>query len=111
MFPIALKVVLKEGQYNAYKKAHAELWPEIAASMTRNGISMSIHRDGNQLFVFATAPTKSAWLDSRDDSDLKRWNRFMTNYLQTNEQGDITFDELEQVFGFGSLLHVEAAVM
>jgi L-rhamnose mutarotase len=102
MFSIALKVVLKEGQYDAYKKAHAELWPEIVTSMTRNGISMSIHRDGSQLFVFATAPTRSAWLDSRDDPHLKRWNSFMTKYLRTNDRGDIIFHELENVFGFGS---------
>ena len=65
MFMIALAMRLKPGAYPGYKRAHDHIWPEIARSMSDNGVSMVIHRLEMQLFLFATAPDAAAWERSR----------------------------------------------
>ena len=43
MFSIGLTFKLKPGCYPEYKKAHDELWPEIAETMSDNEIDMVIY--------------------------------------------------------------------
>ena len=50
---------LRPGGYDGYKKAHDELWPEIATSMSDHGVSMAIYRFGDRLMLFACAPTEA----------------------------------------------------
>ena len=102
MHTIGLKLTLKLGCYEGYKAAHDQLWPEIAEGMTRCGVSMAIYRDGQSLFLFATAATEDDWLRSRQDSILEEWNATMTNFLETDDSGGIAFTELNKAFGFGS---------
>jgi L-rhamnose mutarotase len=101
MFSIGLSMRLNPGGYPGYKKAHDELWPEIAKSMADNSVSMSIYRFGDRLFLHAVAPTEADWLKSREDPNLERWSEFMTNYLESDGAGNIVFDILEEAFAFG----------
>ena len=101
MFTTSLKLKPKPGQYADYKKAHDELWPELAASMKQCQVSMSIGWDGESLFLFAAAPTEADWLRSRQDRVLERWNSLMTQFLETDATGAIAFEQLEKAFGFG----------
>ena len=101
MYNIALKLKLKSGGYAGYKKAHDELWPELAGGMKRCDVSMAIYRDGQSLFVFATAPTEAAWLRSRQDPVLEKWNKYMAQFLETDASGGIVCARLEKSFGFG----------
>ena len=101
MFTIGLAMNLRPGAYAPYKKAHDQLWPEIAESMRSNQVNMVIFRDGERLFVFATAPTEEHWNKSRQHPALSRWDQEMTNYLETDRQGGIAFTLLPKAFGFG----------
>jgi len=101
MFTIALSMKLRPGAYDKYKLAHDQLWPELAAGMSSNQVSMAIYRDGQQLFLFATAPSESHWERSRQDPMLERWDARMAELLETNEQGGIAFKFLPKAFGFG----------
>lgn len=94
---------LRPGCAEAYQQAHDQLWEEVAASMQNNRVSMAIFRTGDRLFVVATAPTEADWLASRDNDALEDWNAQMTQFLETDSQGNIAFEPLEQVFGFGDL--------
>ena len=59
MFTMGLGLTLRPGAYEGYKRAHDELWPELAEGMRANEVSMAIYRDGNRLFVFAAAPSEA----------------------------------------------------
>ena len=101
MFTLGLAMKLRSGAHEQYKLAHDQLWPELAAGMNANQVSMVIYRDGDRLFLFATAPSEAHWLQSRQDPILARWDARMTELLEINEQGGIASTVLPKVFGFG----------
>ena len=94
-------MTLRPGAYEKYKVAHDEVWPELAAGMRANQVSMAIYRDGERLFLFAVAPSEDHWHRSRQDPVLTRWDARMTEFLEINEQGAIAFTVLSKAFGFG----------
>ena len=101
MYMIGLALTLKPGAYDGYKKAHDELWPELAKGMRENGVNMAIYRDGQRLFLFATAPDPKSWERSREDPVLDDWNREMAKYLETDQDGRLAIQPLTKAFGFG----------
>ncbi len=101
MFTIALAMNLRPGAFEAYKAAHDELWPELAAGMRTQQVSMAIYRDGARLVLFAAAPSEEHWNRSRRDPLLEKWDARMTEYLETDAVGRIAFSPLEKAFGFG----------
>jgi L-rhamnose mutarotase len=102
MFTLVLTMRLKSGCLEAYRKAHDELWPEIARGMGENEINMAIFHESGQLFVFATAPSEAHWERSRQEPALARWDAMMTGFLESEVPGKIAFKHPEKVFGFGS---------
>jgi len=101
MFTLGLAMKLRPGAYEKYKLAHDQLWPELAAGMNANQVSMAIYRDGERLFVFAVAPSEAHWQRSRQDPVLARWNVRIAELVETNEQAGIGFTLLPKAFGFG----------
>jgi L-rhamnose mutarotase len=71
MYCIGLALTLRSGAYDGYKRAHDDLWPELAEGMRANDVSMAIYRDGNRLFVFAAAPSEAHWDRSRLDPSCR----------------------------------------
>jgi L-rhamnose mutarotase len=102
MFTVVLTMRLKPGCLAEYRKAHEELWPEIALSMAENEVSMAIFHEAGQLFVFATAPSEAHWERSRQVPTLARWDAMMTGFLEAETPGKIAFKHPEKVFGFGA---------
>jgi L-rhamnose mutarotase len=101
MFTLGLAMTLRPGAYEKYKVAHDQLWPELAAGMRENKVSMAIFRDGDRLFLFAAAPSEAYWQRSRQDPILVRWDARMAELLETDSQGQIAFTVLPKAFGFG----------
>jgi L-rhamnose mutarotase len=101
MFTIAFAMTLRPGAYEQYKLAHDQLWPELAAGMRENQITMAIYRDGDRLFLFASAPSREYWERSRQDPVLARWDARMAQFVETNAQGQLAFSTLPKTFGFG----------
>ena len=94
-------MTLRPGAYEKYKLAHDQLWPEIAEGMSANQVSMAIYRDGDRLFVFATAPSEAHWNRSRQDPILAKWDEQITQFVEADEKGGIVFTVLIKTFGFG----------
>ena len=92
---------LKPGFYDRYKKAHDELWPEIADSMSVNDVSMAIFKFNENLIIHACAPTEEDWNNSRDVPILEKWFEYMSTLLVTDDSGDIIFEDLPEAFAFG----------
>ncbi len=101
MYSLGLAMTLRHGAYEKYKLAHDQLWPELAAGMRANQVSMAIYRDGDRLFLFASAPTEAHWHRSRQDPILAKWDALMTALLETDPSGHIAFTVLPKAFGFG----------
>ena len=101
MFSAGLTFDLKPGCYPEYKKAHDELWPEIAASMSDNDVSMVIYKFEDQLFLCATAPSEADWAKSREHPALVKWSEYMSNMLVSDSDGQLVFHEMERAFAFG----------
>lgn len=101
MFTVVLTMRLKPGCLAAYRKAHDELWPEIARSMGENEVSMAIFHEDGRLFVFAAAPSEAHWERSRQEPSLARWDAMMTGFLESDVSGKIAFKQPDKVFGFG----------
>jgi L-rhamnose mutarotase len=101
MFTVFLSMGLKPGCLEAYQKAHDNLWPEIAASMRDNEVSMAIYHEAGRLFIFASAPSEAHWDRSRQEPALERWDAVMTGFLEAGEPGKIAFRSPKKVFGFG----------
>jgi L-rhamnose mutarotase len=101
MHSIGLTFDLKPGCYDEYKKAHDDLWPEIAASMSDNDVSMVIYRFENQLFLCATAPSEADWTKSREHPALAKWSDYMSQLIVSDPDGQIIFHEMEEAFAFG----------
>ena len=101
MYTIGLALTLRPGKYESYKKAHDELWPELAEGMRANDVSMAIYRDTNRLFVFAAAPSEAHWHRSRQDPILAKWDTSMCEFVETDESGNLAFTLLPKAFGFG----------
>src|SRR5882672_8722462 len=101
MFTIGLAMKLRPGAYEKYKIAHDQLWPEVAESMRSNKVNMAIYRDGDRLFLFATAPDEAHWQGSREHPALGPWHDEMAKLLETDNHGHIAFSVLPKAFGLG----------
>lgn len=100
MFTVFLSMGLKPGCLDGYKKAHENLWPEIARSMSDNEVSMAIYHEDGRLYIFAVAPSEAHWQRSREVPALAKWDAAMTEFLE-GENGKIGFNFPQKVFGFG----------
>ena len=100
MYSIGEVMRLRPGGYPGYKKAHDELWPELAELFSAAGVSMAIYRHGDLLFVHGVAPTERHWRSVGGEA-VGRWLRWMTEFLETDESGALIVTPLEEAFSFG----------
>ncbi len=91
---------LRPGGYPGYKKAHDEIWPELAELISGSGVSMAIYRHGDLLFVHGVAPTEEDWHAVRGGV-VERWMQWMTEFLETDESGASVVTPLEEAFSIG----------
>ena len=101
MYCSGMTFALKPGCYAEYKKAHDELWPEIAGMLHENGVSMVIHYYQDRLFLFATAPSEEAMKRSHGGEAMVRWQAYMATLMITGDDGKTVVDSLETAFVFG----------
>ena len=101
MYSLGLAMRMRPGAYAEYKRAHDELWPDVAQSMSDNQVSMAIYRYGESLIIHAVAPTEEDWLKSRQVPILEEWMSYMATLIETGEDGQVDFEELEEAFSFG----------
>ena len=101
MYSLGLAMRMRPGAYAEYKRAHDELWPDVAQSMSDNQVSMAIYRHGESLVIHAVAPTEEDWLKSRQVPILAEWMAYMATLIETGDDGQVDFEELEEAFSFG----------
>ena len=100
MYSVGSVMRLKPGGYAGYKKAHDEIWPELAKVISDAGVSMAIYRHGDLLFTHGVAASEEDW-NAIGGEVVDRWFKWMTEYLETGESGDSIVTPLEEAFSFG----------
>jgi L-rhamnose mutarotase len=101
MYSVGQVLKLKPGCEQEYIKRHDELWPAMADAMRRAGVNMVIYLHDNLLFVSATASDAKAWAELERDPVTPRWDRYMSDVLESDGNGGVFIKNLRQVFAFG----------
>jgi len=101
MFRTAMTFQLKPDCYDRYKCAHDDLWPDIAASMADDDVSMVIYHYHGRLFMFAVAPSEAHWNRSLQHPMLAKWHAYMATMMITDGDGRSIVEDLDEAFVFG----------
>jgi L-rhamnose mutarotase len=101
MYSVGMTFKLKPGAYPQYKKAHDELWPEIAQKLRDGQVSMAIYSYQDRLFLHAVAPSREHFARSQEGGEVARWHAYMATLMVTDQSGKTIVEELEEAFSFG----------
>lgn len=104
MHSTAMTFKLKPGCYAEYKKAHDELWPEIADDLKARGCSMAIYHHEGRLFLHAVYPSKERAGTKQTPANAEagaRWSKYMASLMDCHEDGTAIVETLEPAFLFG----------
>ena len=97
----ALTFQLKPGCFDAYKKAHDELWPELVQAFEENQISMLIYHHEGRLFLYSTAPSQEHLDRSHPPEVAEKWSAYMATMMICGDDGKPIVEPLEPAFLFG----------
>ena len=97
----ALTYQLKPGCYAEYKKAHDEVWPELAQAMSDNQVNMVIHHHEERLYLYMTSPTEEHFDRSHTGEVAERWLAYMATLMITDDEGTTIMEEMDMAFAFG----------
>ena len=101
MYSTGFVLKLKPDCYDEYKRRHDELWPEMTKAIDDNGIGNYIYRFGDWLFVHGTAPSKEVWDLAGQNPIIPKWNKYMADVLETDDDGKIYVQDLPLAFACG----------
>jgi L-rhamnose mutarotase len=101
MGKIAFKMKLRPGYKEEYKRRHDAIWPELKVLLKESGISdYSIYLDDetNMLFAVQSNSGKNSSQDLAGNEIIKRWWKFMSDIMETNEDLSPVTHPLVEVF-------------
>lgn len=101
MRKIALVMKLKPGFEAEYKRRHDELWPEMADTLRKAGVSdYSIFLDRETLSLFAVHRLEddNTLADLPNTETVKKWWAHMADIMETNPDNSPQSRPLEEVF-------------
>lgn len=92
---------LNEGQKEAYKQRHDQLWPELKQLLKENGVSeysIFLDEESNTLFAFQKVTGNSGSQDLANNEIVKKWWAFMADIMETNPDNSPVSIPLEELF-------------
>jgi L-rhamnose mutarotase len=94
---------IKQELSSEYKKAHDEIWPEMAKAIQDAGIhnySMFLGKDGTLFSYFECEDATRAFASLRKSEINTRWQAAMEKYFVKSRSGILgpQTEDLEQVF-------------
>jgi L-rhamnose mutarotase len=98
---VAFKMKVNPEAIEAYKKRHAELWPELHKLLKDAGISeYSIFYDEETqiLFAFQKQEGDQGSQDLGKTEIVQKWWKFMADIMETNPDNSPVSASLEEVF-------------
>lgn len=98
---LAFKMKLNQGQKEAYKKRHDELWPELKKLLKENGVSeysIFLDEETSTLFAFQKVAGSGGSQDLSSNEIVKKWWSFMADIMETNSDNSPVSIPLEELF-------------
>ncbi|RED47846.1 L-rhamnose mutarotase [Seonamhaeicola aphaedonensis] len=98
---LAFKMKLNEGQKEAYKERHDQLWPELKKLLKDSGVSeysIFFDEETSTLFAFQKVSGEGGSQDLADNPIVKKWWDFMADIMKVNPDNSPVSISLEEVF-------------
>ncbi len=98
---LAFKMHLNKGQKEEYKKRHNEIWPELKQLLKESGVSeysIFLDEETNTLFAFQKVSGEGGSQDLGQTEIVKKWWKFMSDIMETNEDHSPVVKVLDEVF-------------
>ena len=98
---LAFKMYLNEGQKEAYKKRHDEIWPELKKLLKDAGVSeysIFLDEETNILFAFQKVSGDGGSQDLGKTEIVQKWWAFMADVMKTNPDNSPVSVPLEELF-------------
>lgn len=91
---------LKPGFSEAYKKRHDQIWPELSALLTENGVSdYTIFLDEETNVLFAVQKLQGQGSQDLGQVEImQKWWAYMADIMETNPDNSPQSVSLKQVF-------------
>ncbi len=101
MNTIAFKMLLNEGQKQAYIERHDEIWPELKRILKEAGVSdyaIFLDEETNILFAVQKVAKDGDTKHLANNEVVKKWWDYMADIMEVNPDNSPVVKELEQVF-------------
>lgn len=98
---LAFKMRLKEGQKDAYKKRHDEIWPALKLLLKEFGVceySIFLDEETNILFAFQKVNGTRGSQELEQNTIVQKWWEFMADIMEVNFDNSPITSTLEEVF-------------
>lgn len=98
---LAFKMHLNEGQKEAYKQRHQELWPDLKRLLKDAGIceySIFLDEETSTLFAFQKVDGDGGSQDLGQTEIVQKWWAYMADIMKTNPDNSPVSVALEEVF-------------
>lgn len=95
------KMKLLPGFREEYRKRHHEIWPELVQLLKNEGIanySIFLDEETNTLFAYQEQTGDSSSQDLGSTETVRRWWKYMSDIMETNEDNSPVTIPLDQVF-------------
>ena len=98
---IALKMKLKPGFEDEYKKRHDVIWPELAELLRKSGISdysIFLDEETHTLFAVQKQSGTGSSQDLAAEPIVQKWWAYMSDIMETNDDLSPVSIPLREVF-------------
>ena len=97
---VAFKMKLKPGYKAEYIKRHDQIWPELSALLTANGVSdYTIFLDEETNILFAVQEQNSQSSQDLGSTEIvQKWWAYMADIMETNADNSPISSSLQKVF-------------
>ncbi len=95
------KMKLKPGFREEYKKRHSAIWPELEELIRQTGVSdysIFLDEETNTLFACQKQSSERSSQDLGSNPVVKKWWRYMSDIMETNDDHSPVTIPLEEVF-------------
>lgn len=99
----AFKMKLNPGMINEYIKRHASVFPELEEQFRQAGVTdytIWFDEETNYLFAYVALENNSIWNEIENTEACKKWWKFMSSIMETNDDLSPVSVELVQAYEF-----------
>ncbi len=82
---VAIRLKVREGREQDYRRTHQNVWPELLRAITKAGTrNYSIFMDGRDLFLYfeMDGDFEKGWRELRETEISRKWQEHMSPILE-----------------------------